>query len=70
MEWILCSQQSPKENEEVILTFKNSAGSHVGEATFKNDYYYYVAETDRGYYEEPYGIPIAWMKKPEPYIGE
>lgn len=68
MNWILCGVQSPNENQEVILTFKNFSGLHVGEATFKNNAYYYIAETDKGYYEEIYSIPIAWMKKPEPYI--
>lgn len=67
--WKLCFKESPLEEEEVILTFKNSVGLHVGEATFKNNAYFYVAETDKGYYEEQYGIPVAWMKKPEPYIS-
>jgi hypothetical protein len=67
MEWKLCSIESPKEEETVILTFKNSAGLWVGEAMFKDDGYYYIAETDNGYFEEMYGIPVAWMKKPDPY---
>lgn len=66
--WILCAVKSPKEGEKVLLTFKNEAGIHVGEAIFKKDTYIYIAETDGGYFEEPYGIPIAWMKKPEPYM--
>jgi len=68
MEWILCGIQSPEENQEIILTFKNSVGLHVGEATFKKDAYYYIAETDCDYFEVIFGIPIAWMKMPEPYI--
>jgi hypothetical protein len=67
MDWILCSEESPSSEEVVLLTFKNSAGLHVGEATFKNDKYYYVAETNNGYFEELYNNPIAWMKKPEPF---
>lgn len=66
--WILCAVESPQEGETVILTFKNSVGYHVGEATFKNDCYYYVAETDNGQFEEAYGIPVAWIKQPKPYI--
>lgn len=68
MEWILCGVQSPNENQEVLLTFKNSAGLHVGEATFKNGGYYYIIETDIGEKEELFRLPIAWMKMPEPYI--
>lgn len=67
MEWTLCRTESPEENQQVILTFKNSAGTHVGEATFKNNAYYYITDTEFGYYEETYGIPIAWMIKPEPF---
>jgi len=68
MEWILCSLESPNKEQEIILTFKNSVGLHVGEAVFKNDKYVYTAETDNGSYEEVYGIPVAWMKKPKPYV--
>lgn len=65
--WILCAKVSPEEGEKVLLTFKNKAGLHVGEALFKEDTYYYTAETDNGYFEEVYGIPIAWMELPKPY---
>lgn len=68
MDWILCAVKSPKDEEQVLLTFKNKAGLHVGEAVFKKDAYYYVAETDNGYFEQQYGIPIAWMEEPSPYI--
>jgi hypothetical protein len=68
--WILCAIESPQEGEEILLTFKNKVGFHVGEATFKKDTYFYVAETDNGYYESPYGMPVAWMSKPEPYKVE
>lgn len=67
MNWVLCAKKSPKEGEEILLTFKNKAGVHVGEAIFKNDCYYYIAETDKGYFEELYRMPVAWMKKPRPY---
>lgn len=70
MNWILCCIASPIEGAQVLLTFKNSAGLHVGEAIFKNDAYYYIAETDHEYFEEPYTIPVAWMKKPNPYNPE
>lgn len=70
MEWTLCRTESPEENQQVVLTFKNSAGIHVGEATFKNNAYYYITDTEFGYYEEKYGIPIAWMIKPEPLNDE
>lgn len=66
-DWTLCTLQSPQEGEEVLLTFKNSVGLHVGESTFKDGIYFYIAETNTGYFEEQYNIPIAWMKKPKPY---
>lgn len=66
--WILCVKEFPKENQEVLLTFRNEVGYHVGEATYKRGSYFYIAETDNGYYEEQYGIPVAWMRKPEPYV--
>jgi hypothetical protein len=65
--WMLCSIVSPKEEENVLLTFKNESGTYVGEATLKKNTYYYVAETNNGYFEEQYEIPIAWMQIPEPY---
>jgi len=68
MEWILCSLESPNKDQEVLLTFKNSAGLHVGEATFKSDTYFYVVQTDNESYEDAYGIPVAWMSKPIAYI--
>lgn len=69
-DWILCSIESPSESQKVLLTFKNSAGTYVGEAIFKKDGYYYVAETPNGKFEELYGIPVAWMKIPEPYSSK
>lgn len=68
MGWILCAIKSPKEGEEVLLTFKNELGLHVGESTFKKGDYYYIAETNNGYFEEPYEMPVAWMEMPKPYI--
>lgn len=65
--WVLCAKDLPNEGEEVLLTFKNLVGLHVGEALFKCGSFYYIAETDNGYFEEPFGIPVAWMKKPNPY---
>ncbi len=66
--WIPCSSSvMPKENEEVRLTFKNSAGFHTGEATYKNKMFFYVTDTQFGYYEEVYKNPIAWKPKDAPY---
>lgn len=60
--WIPCnSDKKPKENEVVELTFFNSAGIHVGEATYKGNAYFYVTDTTFGYYEEQYDNPIAWQ---------
>lgn len=66
--WIPCNLISPIDDEEVLLTFKNEVGLHVGEALFKKDTYFYFAETNIGYYQEPYSTPIAWMRKPKPYV--
>lgn len=68
MDWILCGVQSPEEDEDVLLTYKNSAGIHVWIATYKKNKYLNIVETNNETYEEIYGIPIAWMKMPEPYI--
>lgn len=65
--WIPCAEKKPKENEEVMLTFKNSAGLHVGEATYKQDMFFYITDTVFGYYEEVYKNPIAWIPKLKPY---
>ena len=66
--WIPCSSGTmPKENEKIMLTFKNSAGLHVGEATYKNKMFFYVTDTEFGYYEEVYKNPIAWKPKDAPY---
>lgn len=65
--WIPCVEKKPKENEEVMLTFKNSIGLHVGEATYKHDMFFYITDTAFGYYEEVYKNPIAWMPKLKPY---
>ena len=66
--WIPCSSGTmPNENETIMLTFKNSAGLHVGEATYKNKMFFYVTDTEFGYYEEVYKQPIAWKYKDAPY---
>lgn len=66
--WIPCSSGTmPNENETIMLTFKNSAGLHVGEATYKNRMFFYVTDTEFGYYEEVYKNPIAWKTKYAPY---
>lgn len=64
--WIPCSERLPEENEVVILTFRNSAGLHVGEATYKKKMFFYVTDTGFGYYEEVYKSPIAWQPLPKP----
>lgn len=66
--WIKCDVQNPNDGQEVLLTFENGDGVHVGEAIFQQGKYYYIAETNEGYFEEAYNNPIAWMPKPEPYI--
>jgi len=68
--WIPCSEELPEENQEVQLTFKNSAGLHTGEATYKNKRFFYVTDTQFGYYEEVYKYPIAWKPKDAPYQPE
>ena len=65
--WVPCSERLPEENQTVMLTFKNSAGLHVGEATYKNNMFFYITDTEFGYYEEVYKNPIAWRSLPAPY---
>lgn len=69
-DWIPCSERLPEENEVVILTFRNGAGLHVGEATYKKKMFFYVTDTGFGYYEEVYKSPIAWQPLPKPYGGK
>ena len=66
-EWIRCDVQSPKDGQEVLLTFENRDGIHVGEGTFSQGKFYYIAEIIDDYFERTYSIPIAWMPKPKPY---
>ena len=68
MNWISVITRLPKEWQVVLLTFKNSVGIHVGEATYKDSAFYYVAETDCGCFEEVYSIPLAWMEMPKPCV--
>jgi len=56
----------PDDGQEVFITFINAAGEHVSESTFKNGKFYYVAETDHGYYEEIFSCVTHWMPKPLP----
>lgn len=65
--WIPVEECLPEENQEVQLTFENSAGVHVGEATYKNNMFFYVTDTQFGYYEEVYKCPVAWKPKDKPY---
>lgn len=68
--WRLCSLLSPNEDEIVLLTFRNGTELLVGEATYRNNTYLYIAETETEYYESAYGIPVAWMAMPLPYNSE
>lgn len=69
-QWIPCSEKLPEENDNVFITFVNNVGSHTAESTYKNNKFYYVAETDSGYYEEVFSAVIAWQSLPKPYKGE
>jgi hypothetical protein len=66
MRWIPVSERLPKDGQTVWITFINEAGKHTGGATFKQGKFYYVAETDNGYYEEVYSCVTHWMPLPEP----
>lgn len=63
--WIDVFIDLPKENQEVFICHVNSAGKHICEALFKKNNFYYTAETDKGYYEEIFGIVTKWMPLPE-----
>lgn len=56
----------PKENSEIYVSFKNSAGIHTDIATFYNNEFFYFSETELyGYIEEKYTEVIAWMELPK-----
>lgn len=67
MKWTKCIEKLPTENERVLITFANSVGIHVTESTYKDNKFYYTAETDNGYYEEVFSAVIAWQSLPTPY---
>ena len=68
--WIFCSERLPKEEEDVILTFRNSTGIYVEMATYIWRKFYYISYADENYYEEEVKEPIAWMPLPDPYKPE
>ena len=68
--WIPCKEKMPKEAEDVILTFRNSAGTFVDMATCIRGKFYYISDVDGNYYEEEFKEPIAWMPLPDPYKPE
>lgn len=66
--WIPFSREiTPEEGQVVDITFHNSAGIHVGEATYKKEKFFYITDTVFGYYEEQYVNVIAWKPRPKPY---
>lgn len=66
--WIpLTADNTPEEEQVVDITFRNSAGIHVGEATYKKEKFYYVTDTVFGYYEEQYENVLAWRPRPKAY---
>lgn len=66
--WIpLTTDSTPDEGQVVDITFQNSAGIHVGEATYKKEKFYYVTDTVFGYYEEQYENVLAWRPRPKAY---
>lgn len=69
-QWIPCSERLPEFNNKVLITLINKAGKHVTESIYKDDKFYYTAETDNGYYEEVFSAVIAWMPLPQAYTGK
>lgn len=68
--WIpLTADSVPDEGQVVDITFRNSAGIHVGEATYKKEKFFYVTDTVFGYYEEQYENVLAWKPRPKPYTS-
>lgn len=66
--WIpFTADNVPDEGQVVDITFRNSAGTHVGEATYKKAKFFYVTDTVFGYYEEQYENVLAWRPRPKPY---
>ena len=69
-DWILVNEKLPNNEENVLITFVNEVGTHIGESLYRNSKFFYTAETDTGYYEEIYSCVIAWMPLPTPYQSE
>lgn len=68
--WIpLTADNTPEEEQVVDITFRNSAGIYVGEATYKREKFIYVTDTVFGYYEEQYENVLAWKPRPKPYTS-
>ncbi len=69
-QWISVKERLPEDNQETLIVFINKAGKHVGESLYKNGKFYYVAETDHGYYEEIFSCVTHWMPLPAPPESE
>ena len=68
--WVYCYEKLPKEEKNVLITFRNSVGIHVGEAYSKEGKfleYNYIEEDDQTKtYVSEYNCVIAWMDLPSP----
>ena len=68
--WVYCYEKLPKEEKNVLITFKNSVGIHAGEAYFKEgkflEYNYVEEDSVTKTYVSEYGDVIAWMNLPSP----
>lgn len=67
MEWISVVMQRPKDEQEVIVYFMNSAGNHVSTAVWDGFDFFDLCE-DCNYKERYYpgAIITHWMPLPEP----
>ena len=69
-QWIPCSERLPKEEEYILLSFKNYTGLDIGRYEKDGESgNFYPGDEEESY--ASYGLVVnAWMPLPEPYKEE